>query len=123
MIVYRSGAVTADNFTPRPGKDTAGQAGKPPGLSTFETISALHLVPSSKVQQIDLDLLQSPLKPFSDDPMQGGTIGHVAIAPGDEQGNVDQKLLEEWAACRRTGTCHTFTQFVLDAVTKIDIRS
>ena len=123
MIVYRSGAVTTDNFTPRPGKDTTEQAGKPPGLSTFKTMAALSLPPGNKAQQLDLDLLKSPLKPFPDDPTLGGMIDHVAIAPGDAEGSVNQELLEEWAACRKTEVCHPLTQIVLDCIVEIDMRT
>ncbi len=123
MIVFRSGAVTVDNFTPRLGKDTTEQAGKPPGLSTFKTMAALRLPPGNKVQRLDLDLLKSPLKPFPDEPVLGGTRDHVAIAPGDAEGNINQELLEEWAACRKTEVCHRLTQIVLDCIVEIDMRS
>ena len=35
VVVYRSGALTPDNFTPRPEKDTAAPEGQHPGLSAF----------------------------------------------------------------------------------------
>lgn len=123
MIVFRSGAVTTDNFTPRPEKDTTEQAGKPPGLSTFKTMAALSLPPGNKAQQLDLDLLKPPLTPFPDDPTLGGTTDHIAIAPSDAEGNVNQELLKEWAACRKTEVCHRLTQIVLDCIVEIDIRS
>lgn len=123
MIVYRSGARTSDNFTPRSDKDTVAQAGKPPGLSTFDTFAALHLAPGGKAQQLDLALLKAPLHWFPDDPAQGGNSGHVAIAPATPEGEVDQLRLEEWAACRRTEILHPFTQVVLDCIIQIDVRS
>lgn len=123
MIVFRSGALTTDNFTPRLGKDTTEQVGRPPGLSTFKTLAALNLPPGNKAQQLDLDLLKSPLKPYPDDPALGGTIDHVAIAPTNAEGNINQGLLEEWAACRKTEVCHRLTQIVLDCIVEIDLRS
>lgn len=123
MIVYRSGARTSDNFTPRLGKDTVAQAGKPPGLSTFNTLVALHLPSGGKAQKLDLELLKPPLQWFLDDPTQGGNPGHVAITPATPGGDVDQPRLEEWAACRRTETLHPFTQIVLDCIMETDMRS
>ncbi len=123
MIVYRSGARTSDNFTPRIGKDTVAQSGKPPGLSTFNTFMALHLPVGGKAQELDLDLLIPPLQWFLDDLSQGGSPGHVAIAPATPEGDVDQLRLEEWAACRKTETLHPFTQIVLDCIIKTDMRS
>ena len=118
MIVYVWGNKTADNFTPRPGKDTVCRAGQKPGLSASKVCRRGY-----KAQRIDLDLLASPLKPFFDQPAQGGTEGHVAIAPADPAGEVDMKALEEWAAFRNTGRLHQFTQILLDAVVTPDVRS
>lgn len=63
-------------------------------------------------------MLSPPLKPIPDDPDQGGTAGHFAIAPVDQAGEVDQISLEEWASYRKTGQTHLFTQILLDAVVK-----
>lgn len=123
MIVYRSGARTSDNFTPRLDKDMVSQIGKPPGLSTFNTFAALHLPSGGKAQQLDLNLLKPPLQAFLDDPTQGGNPDHVAIAPATPEGDIDQLRLKEWAACRRTETIHSFTQIVLDCIITTDMRS
>ena len=115
MIVYVWGNLTADNFTPRPGKDMVGRAGQKPGLSASEAPPV-----GRKAQGIDLDLLTPPLRAFFDEPDQGGTKGHVAIAPADHAGEVDAKALEEWASFRKTGQIHPFTQILLDAVVRPD---
>ena len=69
-----------------------------------------------KAQRIDLDLLTPPMKAFPDEPDQGGTKGHIAIAPADDAGEVDVKALEDWASSRETGRVHSLTQILLDAV-------
>jgi hypothetical protein len=84
VIVYIGGSLTADNFTPRLGKDTIGRPGQRPGLSASETIP-----PGRKAQGIDIDRLRPPLRAFPDDVERGGTPGHFAIAPVDELGEVD----------------------------------
>ncbi len=119
VIVYRRGSLTGDNFTPRPGKDTAGGPGQTPGLSTF---LAVVLSPKQKAQAIDLDLLRPPLAAIHDDPETGGVEGHVAIVPVDANGQIDQQRLDEWASFRETGRVHPFTQIVLDAVVEVDVR-
>jgi hypothetical protein len=111
MIVYVWGNLTADNFTPRPGKDTIGKPGQEPGLSASDAIPA-----GKKAQGIDTDRLKPPLMAFPDDVDQGGTPGHFAVAPADDQGAVDVKQLEAWAMSRGTGQTHQFTQILLDAV-------
>ena len=111
MVVYIWGNLTADNFTPRPGKDTTGRPGQQAGLS------AADVLPSGrKAQGIDTGKLKAPLKAIPDDPEQGGTPGHFAIAPVDEMGKVDLGLLEDWAMSRGTGRTHEFTQLLLDTV-------
>jgi hypothetical protein len=110
-IVYRRGQLKSRDFTPRPGKDTVGRPGQLPGLSTFRTPT-----PGKRVQKIDLARLRPPLRAFADDPAKGGTAGHVAILPVDDSGEVDQALLEEWAASRGSAETHPLTQFVLDTV-------
>jgi hypothetical protein len=70
-----------------------------------------------------LDLLVRPLKAFFDKPEQGGSEGHVAIAPADHAGEVDAKALEDWASFRKTGQVHPLTQVLLDAVVWPNFRS
>jgi hypothetical protein len=111
VIVYIWGNLTVDNFTPRPHRDTAGRPGQQPGLSASEAIP-----PDKKAQGIDTDKLKPPLRAWPDDTGQGGTPGHVAIAPVDENGEVDVENLEAWASSRGTGPTHKFTQILLDAV-------
>ena len=118
MIVYRSGSRTSKNFTPRPGKDTTPTPGKKPGLSTFETLVALKLLPGVKAHKLDLNLLKPPLQAFPDDPVQGGNPGHVAIAPVTPEGNIDQSLLEDWASYRESDSVHLLTQTILECITK-----
>lgn len=112
-IVYRRGTATDSNLTPRPGRDTVWKPGQEPGLSTLET---LVLKPGEKAQVIDLALLQAPLSAFADDPHLGGTPGHVAIAPVDAAGVIDQQRLDDWAASRGTGRLHPLTQIVRTAL-------
>jgi hypothetical protein len=111
VIVYIWGNLTADNFTPRPGKDTVGGPGQQPGLSASDAIP-----PGRKAQGIDVDRLRAPLKAIPDDIAQGGTAGHYAIAPVDDKGEIDVKQLEAWARSRGTGQTHEFTQLLFDAV-------
>jgi hypothetical protein len=111
VIIYIWGNLTSDNFTPRPGKDTIGRPGQHAGLSGWDAIPA-----GRKAQGIDLDRLKPPLKVFPDDPQAGGTRGHFAIAPVDEDGDVNLTELDDWARSRGTGQTHPFTQILLDAV-------
>ena len=112
--VYRFGPPSERNCTPRAEKDTAGRPGQEPGLSTFETPPGGR----RKVQKIDLALLREPLAAFADDPAEGGTPGHVAIAPVNKAtGEIDYEKLREWAAFReQEGEVHEFTQIVLDSI-------
>jgi hypothetical protein len=113
-LLYRLGRRSPGNFAPRTGKDTIGQVGRPPGLSTLESV---QLGPGQLAQVIGLDLLQPPLRPIPDDPSQGGVAGHFAIAPVDNAGLVNQSLLEEWAAARGNQPPHPLTVNLLKAVT------
>jgi hypothetical protein len=117
VVVYIWGSLTADNFTPRPGKDTVGGPGQQPGLSASEAIR-----PGRKAQGIDIDKLKPPLRAFPDDVTQGGLSGHVSVAPVDEKGDVDVKSLEAWAMSRGTGQIHEFTQTLLDAVVEPNVK-
>jgi hypothetical protein len=112
-IVYRAGSASPDNCTPRPGKDTAGEPGRAPGLSTFET---LNLELGEKAQMIDLGQIGTPVRGIPDDPCLGGRQGHVSIVPVDGSGNVDYPSLQDWAAARGTGSIHPFTQMVRNAI-------
>ncbi len=115
-LVYRSGSAREDNLTPRPGKDTVGKPGQAPGLSTFKTLD-LAVQPREKAQVIDLDLLESPLRGYEDEPgLEGGVVGHVSIAPARPDGNIDQDLLAEWAATRNSGVTHRLTEVVKNAL-------
>ena len=111
MVVYIWGNLTADNFTPRAGKDTIGRPGQKAGLSASDVIP-----PGRKAQGIDIGTLNAPLKAIPDDTEQGGTPRHFAIAPVDEMGEVDLGLLEDWAMSRGTGRTHELTQLLLNAV-------
>jgi hypothetical protein len=111
VIVYIWGNLTADNFTPRAGKDTIGRPGQQAGLSASDVIP-----PGRKAQVIDIGKLNAPLRAIPDDVEQGGTPGHFAIAPVDEMGNVDLRRLEEWAMSRGTGQTDELTQLLLNAV-------
>jgi hypothetical protein len=117
VIVYIWGNLTSDNFTPRSGKDTVGKPGQQAGLSASEAIP-----PGRKAQGINVDKLKLPLKAVPDDPTQGGTPGHFAIAPVDEKGEVDVKQLEAWARSRGSGQTHEFTQLLLDAVVEPNVK-
>lgn len=111
MIIYVWGNLTADNFTPRPGRDTISRPGQKAGLSASDAIPV-----GKKAQGIDTDRLKPPLMAFPDDVAQGGTAGHFAVAPVDDQGAVDVKKVEAWAMSRGAGQTHEFTQMLLDAV-------
>jgi hypothetical protein len=111
VIVYIWGNLTSDNFAPRLGKDTIGRPGQQAGLSASDALPF-----GRKAQGIDTDKLKLPLRAIPDDTKQGGTPGHVAIAPVDEKGEVDVEQLEAWAMSRGTGQTHEFTQILLDAV-------
>ncbi len=73
-------------------------------------------------QQIDLTLLQPPLVAIPDDATAGGTPGHVAIVPVDNNGKLNQQLLEEWAAARAGGVSHWLSEIVMNAVVKVNLR-
>lgn len=118
-LVYRRGRLDAMTFTPRLGIDTVGRPGQAPGLSTFETV---RLRRREKAQGIDLMLLQPPLRGIPDDPAAGGTAGHVSIVPVDVNGNVDQQLLDEWAASRGQSPPHPLTGDVMAAIVQKDVR-
>ncbi|MGB6044238.1 MAG: hypothetical protein WBF93_13855 [Pirellulales bacterium] len=117
VIVYRLGNLTADNFTPRLDKDTVARPGQEPGLSASETIPL-----GRKAQAVDLSLLLRPLRAFPDDPEQGGTPGHVAIAPANPSDEVVMDALNAWALFRGSEQTHPYTQILLDAVVKPNMR-
>lgn len=117
MIIYVWGNLTADNFTPRPEKDTLGKPGQMPGLS------ALKYVPQgNKAQGIEMESIQLPLKTFPDDVARGGSPDHFAIAPIDENGEVDLEALRDWASYRKSGKTHKLTQSLLSAVVEPNVK-
>jgi hypothetical protein len=118
-LVYRRGRLTEKTFTPRPGIDTVGRPGQAPGLSAFDTLS---LRPGEVAQVIEVALLQPPLQAVSDDVAAGGTPGHVSITPVDAAGDVDQPLLDEWAATRGHSPAHPLTGSVMQAIVQTNVR-
>lgn len=86
-IVYRGGAFSTTNFTPRPGKDDG--EGPKSGLSTFRTAEQAVGDEGGKAQKIDLNVLRNfgfKITETND--------GHVGIrAPTRQE-------LKEWAAAR-----------------------
>jgi hypothetical protein len=77
----------------------------------------LAVQPGDKAQVIDLDLLESPLRGFEDQPgLEGAVDGHVSIAPARSDGSIDEELLAAWAASRNTGTTHRLTELVKNAL-------
>lgn len=76
----------------------------------------------AKGHRIDLSRLRPPLRAFDDDPKEGGNEGHVAIAPVDESGAIDQPLLESWAACRDQEGEHPLTTIVLETVVEKNVK-
>jgi hypothetical protein len=117
VIVYIWGNLTADNFTPRAGKDTIGAPGQQAGLSAWVTVPS-----GKKAQGIDTDKLRPPLRAIPDNPSLGGAHGHFSIAPINEKGEVDVVRLEAWATSRGTGQTHELTQVLLDAVVEPNVR-
>ena len=109
-LIYRRGAVKPTNLTPRPQVDTVGRPGQAPGLSTSVKLGAVCGM------AIDAALLVPPLRAIADDPTQGGSPGHVAIVPVNESGQVDQALLEEWAATRGSGVLHPLSVLLERAI-------
>jgi hypothetical protein len=93
-----------------------GKPGQAPGLSTFSTLElAVH--PGDKAQVIDLDLLESPLRGYDDQPgLDGAVDGHISIAPSRPDGSIDQDLLAEWAGTRNTDVTHWLTELVKKAL-------
>jgi hypothetical protein len=117
LIIYIWGNLTADNFTPRLGKDTVGGPGEQSGLSASDSIPI-----GKKGQGIDTEKLLPLLRAFPDDVQLGGTSGHFAIAPVDLEGELDIERLEDWARSRGTGALHEFTQALLNAVVRPNVK-
>lgn len=118
-LIYRRGRENEKTFTPRPGIDTIGRPGQVPGHSTFETLSLRR---DQGAQVIDVTLLQLPLQAIPDNVAKGGTPGHVSITPVDAAGDVDQLLLEEWAATCGQAPAHPLTRNVMRAVVQTNVR-
>ncbi len=115
-LVYRGGSRTSANLTPRE-TDCEGRRGQAPGLSTFEAPDRFR----GRVQVIDLERLRPPLRGIPDQVEEGGTPGHVSIAPVTHDGRVDAVLLAEWAGSRARALdeldyMHGLTRIVYDAV-------
>lgn len=93
-----------------------GKPGQSPGLSTFRVLE-LAVEPGGKAQVIDLDLLESPLRGYDDQPgFEGGIEGHVSIAPALADGSLDVEMLAEWAGTRNSGSTHRLTEPVKNAL-------
>jgi hypothetical protein len=117
-IVYRFGSATDDALTPRP-KDTQSESGRRPGLSVESDGPGQN----QKAQKIEVDLLMgNGLAYFPDDPATGGPEGHGVIAPVLASGEIDIRLLNEWASFRGCGVRHRLTQAILDAIVERDVR-
>lgn len=114
-VVYRRGSHTQRQLTPRP-TDLLAEPGTAPGLSTNATLET-----GAKGQQIDLARLPAELGAFADDPGEGGTAGHVAIAPVDAAGNLDAQRLAEWAAARDAETEHPLTTLLMQAIVQKNV--
>jgi hypothetical protein len=114
--VYRRGNLTAKQFTPRE-DDTRAEPGAAPGISTDRTLED-----GVKGQRIDLGQLPAGFGAFEDDPAEGGTEGHITIAPVDENGAIHQQRLEEWARSRDSGDEHELTRLLLEAVVEKNVR-
>ncbi|MEJ0101529.1 MAG: hypothetical protein WDO19_02745 [Bacteroidota bacterium] len=103
-IVYRGGAFSTTNFTPRPGKDDGEEKDKKSGLSTFRTPLQATQGQEGKAQKIDLNVLRK----------MGFVItevdGHVGIRPPT------QEELKQWAKTRGE-TIHYRTVMVMAART------
>jgi len=117
VVVYIWGNLTANNFTPRLGKDTVRRQGQEAGLSASVAIPS-----GRKAQGVDLAKLKPPLKAIPDDPEHGGTRGHFSIAPVNEKGEVDLGQLDDWAKSRGTERTHRLTQLLLDAVVQPNVK-
>ncbi len=110
QVLYRSGAITEDNFTPRPWNDTTDlDTGDPNwpqnGLSTFSVKAKACLPAQAKVRMLDRTRLPGDpglmLEPDNADPE------HIFITPTDAAGG--QARLDQWAATRKTSTLDPFT--------------
>jgi hypothetical protein len=94
--LYRNGALTETNFTPRP--HDAGT-----GLSTFDTLEAAT-APGGKAQAIDVGRLEK-IKA-----VPNGPPGHFGIVPKDAT------RMAEWISTRGTVAVHEFTVEAMKAV-------
>lgn len=121
-IVYRGGSQTDDNLTPRPEKDLEISPGRAPGLSAFDQIE-MAVGPGAKAQGIDVGRLGGLLWAFPDDPeKEGGVMGHLSIAPIQQDRTIDLELLGEWAAARKSGRVHRLTSVLRNAIVRPDMR-
>ena len=98
--VYRGGANTADNLTPRPGIDTT-------GLSTFDNLEAATK-PGGKAQVIDISRLKPPLVATPQTAFNGTCFNRPDKAA----------LIAEWAAAQGQAD-HPLTQAIMDAIVEV----
>jgi hypothetical protein len=101
--LFRSASGTADSLTPRPGIDD----GPDGGLSFFDSVENPGVKPG-KVVEVDSSKLRSLQVNMDNDPP-----GHVTVRPSSDMD------LQAWAASRGSGSVHSFTQEILDAVMRI----
>jgi len=91
------------------------------GLSAYNSAD-LAFGFARKIQGINVERLESPLRIFPDDPALGGAEGHVTIAPATPDGSVDAILLGRWAATRKTGRAHPLTDMLKAAIEQPDLK-
>lgn len=109
-FIYKKGAKTTDNVTPRPGVDDLDL--EHGGLSLWDSVESLKknmgLEPDDKILTVDprqidgLDIIKDNSPP-----------GHISIRPPTLSG------LQEWASTRGTDSIHRYTQTVWDAIVKV----
>jgi hypothetical protein len=109
-VVYRGGARTPANLTPRPGVDVE-------GLSTFKSLEQAAR-PGGKAQVIDVDRL----KPGGLSAVPDAPSGHVSLRPGAELTPEVQQAIRDWAATRLgaladpSAPMHPYTRTIWDAI-------
>ncbi|MBF6652488.1 hypothetical protein C3B47_06220 [Flavobacterium columnare] len=104
--IYRGGAFTDSNFTPRPNKDDG--VGPKSGLSTFTTPIQATMGQGGKAQQLSVNKLKLMGFVLTNTP-----DGHVGVRPPS------QEKLKEWASTRpelaNGGDTHILTDMVKSA--------
>jgi hypothetical protein len=111
VVVYRGGARTPANLTPRPGVDVE-------GLSTYTTLE-LAVRPGGKAQVIEVSRLkQGGLSAVPD----ASPAGHVSIRPGVELTPEVQQAIRAWAGTRPgaladpAAPMHPYTRAIWEAI-------